>query len=283
MYRVRSNRALTTCRVFAAIAATLVGAATGQAQTVVLPGTTTVIDITTSAEDCFEDASVLTGVVQPVTECVSDAPASLPLQVLAASGISSDPNDFFGQTVLSVGKLIQEIQIPVPAGGAFSSSLPVQIATEVTWSGGMVVAGIDSTFAQVAGTFQVRDLTTGLVVASNTFLFERADADFEISVPESPSDFLAFLNLIEVVDVSNSSGADITVFLVRGRTYAIELEAKCDVQVPILGFGVCLYSSNALSVLGLPESDLFTAIDNDGFSATDITVTVGSDNVQDLF
>jgi len=267
----------------------VLGTAIAYAQTDVFPGTSTVIDITTSAVDCMEDESDLGGgSVLPKTECYVEATADRSIQVLAASGISSDPNNFFGQTVVAAGRLIQTIQIPVPAEGAYSPSLPVQIATEATWSGGMVVAGIDSTFAQVSGTLQIRDVTNatvdapGPVVASNTFLFERVDADFEIEIPSDASDFVSFLNLIEVVDISASSGVDITAILVRGHTYAVELEAKCDVQVPVVGFGVCLYSSNALVELGIPSSDLFAAVENDGFQFSDITVTVGSDNVENL-
>lgn len=269
------------------VASLVLGGSVGQAQTLVSPGTTTIIPIANSANDCVQEASIVAG-VQPVTTCSADATAPVPLQVLAASGISSDPDTFFGQTVVSIAKLIQNIQIPVPAQGAYSPALPVQIATEAAWSGGMVVAGLDSTFAQVVATFQIRDITDatadnpGPVVASDTFLFERTDADFEISIPDNALDFVDFLNLIDIVDVSNSSGTDITAFLVRGRTYAIELEAKCDVQAPIFGFGACLYSGNVLTALGLPAGDLLTLVENDGFSATDITVTVASDPIQNL-
>lgn len=291
MNHVDSRQMRTRRRGFVAAAVTFLGVAGAQAQTVVLPGTTTQIDISTTLERCVEDAPSTSG-IPATTTCLADADAldGPPLRVLAASGLSSDPDSFFGQTVVSVATLFATIQIPVPAGGAYSPVLPVQIATEVTWSGGTVVAGIDSTFAQVVATFQVRDITDaaanppGPVVASDTFLFERTDADFEIIIPDelSVSAIADFLNLINIVDISNSSGTDFTALLVRGRTYALELEAKCDVQVPIFGFGACLFSSDVLTDLGLPDNDLFPALENDGFSATNISVTVGSDPVENL-
>lgn len=280
-----------TPRVVGAAAFMLLGVASAQAQVEVLPGTTTVLDITASTETCVEDSSNGSGGIAPVTDCFADAGAGPDTQVrvVAASGFSDDPDSFFGQTVLAVGTLSQTIEIPVPDGGPFSDVLPVQIATEVAWSGGTVVFGIDSTFAQVVATFQVRDITDatdGPVVASDTFLFERTDADFDIPTGLDPEAIAEFLNLIDIVDISNSTGTDVTVLLERGRIYQIEVEAKCDVQVPIVGFAACLFSSDLLTIV-LPDLELptngFPALDNDGFSASNISVTVGSDPVQDLF
>lgn len=291
MSDANSNGILALCRACAATVVALFTAVSVQAQTFINPGTTTVLDVTLSSEDCFTypDQELAIG---PKRTCLADADAATtqPIEVLAASGISSDPDTFFGQEVLAIGTLYQTIQIPLPGAEELHSPvLPVQIGTEVSWSGGMIVAGLDSTFAQVVATLQIRDITDatgsdlGPVVASNTFLFERTDADFEITIPDGTITAIAdFLNLIEIVDISNRSGADVTALLVRGRTYAIELEARCDVQVPIFGFASCLFSSSALTTLGITPSDLFTPIDDDGFRVTDFTVTVGSDPVQDL-
>jgi hypothetical protein len=291
MPRVDTRQLRPTLVVVGASTVMLTGLASAGAQVQVLPGTTTVLDITTSAETCFTDATS-SGGIEPVKDCFPDADANpdTQLRVLAVSGLSDNPDTFFGQTVQAIGTLSQVIEIPVASTDPSSDVLPVQIATEVTWSGGTVVAGLDSTFAQVVATFQVRDVTDaddGPVVVSDTFLFERTDADFDIPLPDqgAVNAIADFLNLIDIVDISNSSGTDVTVLLARGRQYQIEIEAKCDVQVPILGFGACLFSSDLLDVLNLdlPTGNGFPALDNDGFSATNISVTVGSDPVQDLF
>jgi hypothetical protein len=251
------------------------------------PGTTTQLDIKESSEDCSTDASVPGGDA-PTAVCSADAdaPDGPQLRITALSL----PNTS-GQRALSVATLSRSIQIPMPTSGPYSPVLPVQIATEVAWSGGAIVAGIETTFEQVVGTFQLRDITDaatespGPVVASDTFLFERTDADFEIPVPTDYSGIAGFVNLVEFVDISNSSGADVTALLERGRTYRIELEAKCEVEVPYLGYGVCLFSKDAQALLpGLvtPAANGFPAWDNDGFAVSDITVTVGSDPVQGL-
>ena len=261
------------------------------AQVIVAPGTTTVIDIGTSGTSCAEADSIGAGVLQPVTDCIADPNQAdgLHMRVLAVSGLSQDPNTFFGQTVSSVARLLQPIQVPLSSEAGASPTVPVQIATQIAWSGGMIVAGIDSTFGQIIGTLQVRDVTDadqnnpGPLVASNTFLFERVDADLEIDIPDGPiSTFIQFFNLIEIEDLSSSTGADLTVFLKRGRNYVIEVEAKCDVQVPIFGFGACLFSNNVLNLLSLPDSPLFAPIENDGFMVSDITVTVASDPLEGL-
>lgn len=159
----------------------------------------------------------------------------------------------------------------------------------MTWSGGTIVAGIESTFVQVVATLQVRDITDattespGPVVASDTFLFERTDADFDITLPDAGIVFPSFA----VADISSSSGADVTALLRRGRTYRIELEAKCNVQVPVVGVGVCLFAKNPSEVLGFGTVGNpaigYDGWDNDGFTVSDITVAVGSDSLQDLF
>ncbi len=173
------------------------------------------------------------------------------------------------QRASATARLINEFDIPAVTAGRGVEVLPVQIATEVNWSGVLFAGGMNSAFAQVIGTLQVRDTTTGLVVASNTFLFERVDADFSLNV----------IDAIDGADITSSSGADITALLVRGRTYGIEVEVKCDVSVPVVGAAVCAFFDqlNTHDSIQLPSfPNLFGG---DGFDVTNITVTLGTDAV----
>jgi hypothetical protein len=294
MHRIKWNHVMKAYTGVGAGALLFLGMASAYAQSpdIVLPGTTTQFDVLTSSEDCTTDA-IDTGGIAPQAYCTADADAldGPQLRVIATSGLSTDPDSFFGQSVSSVANLSHSIQIPVPASGPYSQVLPVQIATEVAWSGGAIAAGIDTTLVQVVATFQVRDITDatpespGLVVASDTFLFERTDADFEIPLNADASALIDLVNTIDIVNISNSSGADVTALLERGRTYRIELEAKCDVQVPIVGFGVCFFSKDLLEniSINIPFPNFPALFENDGFSVSDITVAVGSDPLQDLF
>ena len=172
-----------------------------------------------------------------------------------------------GQEAVAVATLINEISIPeAPASGG-SDVLPVQIATEVNWSGVLLAAGVNSTFAQVVATLQARDMETNEVVASNTFLFERVDADLTLNV----------IDALEGMDLTNSSGADITALMKRGRTYRIEVEAKCHVSVPLMGAALCTFID---SPVGLPGAD--DLLGGDGFDVKSITVTVAGDPVETL-
>jgi hypothetical protein len=49
-----------------------------------------------------------------------------------------------------------------------------------------------------------------------------------------------------------------------------------------VGFAACLFSSDVSTLLNLPSSDVLSALENDGFSATAISVTVASDPVENL-
>jgi hypothetical protein len=289
MRRVRLNHVVKKrCTDIGAIALLCLGTAFAHAQSpdIVLPGTTTQLYIGESSENCsteFYDVYPFGG----QEFCFADADALDGPQLRVIAG--SRPDNCC-ESYASVATLSRSIQIPVPTSGPYSPMLPVQVATEVAWSGGTIVAGLASAFAQVVATFQIRDITDattespGPVVASDTFLFERTDTDFQIPVSSGVYAIADFVNLIEVVDISNSSGADVTAVLERGRTYRIELEAKCEVEVALAGFGICVFSKDMLTLLGLvsPAANGFPATDNDGFAVSDITVTVGSDPVQGL-
>jgi hypothetical protein len=243
---------------------------TAQAVITINPGETVVLEIgddltcqeTLEGPLSSEDGIPLTG------NCVTNEedPMVDPRHqnIIAYTGLSSVGLSE-AQRASATARLINEFEIPVAPAGEGVEVLPVQIATEVTWSGILLAAGFNSTFAQVIATLQVRDIATGLVVASNTFLFERVDADLSLDV----------LDAIEAVDITNSSGADITALLVPGRTYSIEVEAKCDVSVPLIGAAVCSFFAD-------PETDLPLIRDlfgGDGFDVASITVTVDTDPV----
>ena len=72
-----------------------------------------------------------------------------------------------------------------------------------------------------------------------------------------------------------ASYPQITAFLVRGRVYSIELEAKCDMNVPLLGAAVCSFFDAQLDI---PGADAL--FDGDGFDVGNITVSVESDPVE---
>jgi len=293
MQRTKWNHVMKAFTGIGAGALLFLGVASVHAQSpdIVLPGTTTHFDALTSSENCTTFVDDTGGGIAPQAWCTADADAQdgPQLRVAAASGLSTDPDAFFGQSVSSVATLSRSIQIPIPASVPYSPVLPVQIATEVAWSGGTIAVGLDTTFVQVVATFQVRDITgatagsPGPVVASDTFLFERTDADFDLPAGADAEEIAGLVNNIYLVNITSSSGTGMTALLERGRTYRIELEAKCDVQVPVLGFGVCFFSKDLppyFVVRGSPDGQLF--FDNDGFSVSDITVAVGSDPLQDL-
>jgi len=304
MRRVRLNHVVKKrCTDIGASALLCLGMASAHAQSVdiVLPGTTTQFDIASSSGNCSTKATTrcfnrysntteqcigannyMTTICSADADPLDNGPQ---LRVIAASSFSIYSNT----EVESIATLSRSIQVPVPTSGPYSTSLPVQVATEVAWSGGAIVAGFDLVNVQVIATFQIRDVTDataespGPVVASDTFLWERTDADLQ--VPFGAGAVFTLVNLLpEFVDISNSSGTDVTALLERGRTYRIELEAKCVVDVPWAGWGVCLFSKDAPELLSLvtPVTTGFPAWDNDGFAVSDFTVTVGSDPVQGL-
>ena len=109
------------------------------------------------------------------------------------------------------------------------------------------------------------------MVASDTFLFERADAKLAI---------LDAIDIVSGVKITNSTGTNITAFLERGQIYAIEVEAKCDIAVPSLGGSACTFFDDVASVITIiPFSSAFVG---DGFDVGPITVTVASDPVEGL-
>jgi hypothetical protein len=253
-------------------------------------GATTTIGVGEMIPDCATVQEVADSNVQRVWEpleiCNASPTGAPQLETLTVSAVSTG---FFGertytslQNLSAAAKLVREVQIPEPEEELYSTTLRTQIATEVAWSGGFVIAGTPSTYAQITATLQVRDLVTGLVVASNTFFTERFDSEFALPADLGLSGLADALNQVDAVDVSDSSGADVTALLRRGRNYAIELEAKCEVGVPAFGFGLCLFHGDAGTVLGVPfDNPLADILANDGFGVAPIEVTVDSDPVED--
>lgn len=223
---------------------------------------------------------------------MADPTLDSPLQVLAITGLllgfsTGDPDK--DQRVSSTATLINQIRIPEPVDGLFSEVLRVQVATEIRWGGGIVVTGVDSTYGQVSATLQVRDVTDatvddpGPVIASDTFLFERIDAFIDIDPSGGITKVLEILELLDLKDIANSTGSDVTAWLKRGRTYAIELQAKCQVGGVVLGFGLCTFTPDFLTELGIDAPPgVGPLFEDDGFAVGDIHVTVASDPVQDF-
>ena len=70
------------------------------------------------------------------------------LDVNAFSGLSTEELPTTGQTAFATARLINEIEIPAAPATGGVEVLPVQVATEVSWSGVLLAAGLNSTFAQ---------------------------------------------------------------------------------------------------------------------------------------
>jgi hypothetical protein len=126
----------------------------------------------------------------------------------------------------AIGRIGKSIHIPdLESDEVASPVLTAQISTEIAWNGLLWNRRVSiPSWAQVVGTLQVRDMETGLVVASNTFLNERADLDNVL--PTNFGDFAFFA--YGWTSVRNSSGVDVTAQLLRGREYRVEVEAKCE-------------------------------------------------------
>ena len=250
-------------------------APTAQAETSVSPGTSMVLsvsdDLTCATDGYGPNSDEGANIAIKLNCATNDEDYTVNprhLNVNAVSGISTTqlPD---GQKATSVATLINEISIPEAAAFGGSEVLPVQIATEVSWSGILLAGGLNSTFAQVVATLQVRNVTTGNVVASNTFLFERVDADLTLEI----------IDAVEGIDITNSTGVDITALLIRGQIYTIEVEVKCEMSIPLLGLGVaaCSFWDGGASIPGT-----VALFDGDGFDVDDITVTVATDPVEVL-
>lgn len=285
------------------------------AQTTVLPGET----VTLGAFDpvsCNTQTELLESTKNGITD-IRDVPAVNCDTTNAASGIlkvRAGQGFFFvgnlgsgggsGEVVLAegtdlirhgfaIGRIGNTIQIPQPGVDQIGSEvLTAQISTEVNWVGVLWNRRpFLPSWTQVVGTLQVRDLATGLVVASKTFLNERAD--LENNLP--PSDFFvgeAAVNLLYGwTTVRNSSGVDLTAELLRGRAYRIEIEAKCEdlSLLPIVNFdisganvsgiftgGGCFFSDATQDPLNLSFGD-FVFDTEGGFQVSPITVTVQDD------
>jgi len=140
----------------------------------------------------------------------------------------------------------------------------MSISTEINWGGVPLPYKIlPPSYAQITATLQVRDTTTGKVVASNTFLFEHAanvtdlnpglivDCDFTADPFEcdgaNPFQLLASVN--------NSTGADLSAQLLRGREYTVEVEARCEHtgNFGLEGCGCLHYQAGAFSVQINPQ------------------------------
>jgi hypothetical protein len=266
----------------------------GQAPEVLNPGTRTTIAVASAQSDCATNQTITWQdkiALLPITTCSDNPAADIPLQVLAASAVSTQFtlfNDIFTsiQNHDASARLFRDIQIPEPEQEYFSSTLRLQVATEAAWSGGFVVGGAPSTYAQMTATLQLRDVTdseTGPVIASDTFFVERFDSVFDLELPTSVLGLTDLLNQVDAIDVSNSSGSDITALVQRGRTYRIELEAKCNVGAPVFGFAVCLFAGDtAAAELGLaPDNPLSDVFANDGFQVAPFEVTVDSDPIEE--
>jgi hypothetical protein len=223
----------------------VVSASIAHAQNEVLPGETATLELSAYSE-CEEHtkqyAYKINGVRYnpklPVVNCDVTQSASGLLKVRAgrgafiAGGGSNQEITPIGEPLrhgYAIGRIGNIIQIPeIDPDHVGSEVLAAQISTEVAWNGLLWNRRISiPSWTQVVATLQVRDTTdseAGPLIASTTFLNERADLDSNL--PASFGDFYAFA--YGWTTVRNSSGVDLTAQLVRGRTYRIEVEAKCE-------------------------------------------------------
>jgi hypothetical protein len=195
---------------------------------------------------------------------------------------------------VAIGRIGQTIQIPEPVEGEVGMEvLAAQVSTEIEWAGLLWNRKpFIPAWTQVVATLQVRDLTTGLVVASNTFLDERLDLGNNL-----PTDYWsgALNPIFGWTSLRSSTGADLTAQLVRGRDYRIEIEAKCEDLGPLVvgifpfqifggvfnvsGFitgGGCFFSdATDRLVTSLTFSTRFDP--GGGFQVSPVTVTVQDD------
>ena len=193
----------------------------------------------------------------------------------------------------ATGSLINTIRIPAAgAGEAASEVLTAQISTEIEWDGLLWIRSfIIPAWSQVIGTLRVRDLTTGLVVASETFLHERVQLDKllpDLEFIDNVSWFYGWNS------VRSSTGVDIQAQLIRGREYAVEVEGKCENLstffvggLPLFpgapgssprgvwSGGGCFFGRKPIVfVLGFTKQDYNPGV---GFQVSPLTVTVQDD------
>lgn len=236
--------------------ATLLPPLPGHAQTEVLPGESVTLAPFDYSEcstqtDLYEYLTIfgsgtgtLESVNSPTVSCDTTNAAAGALRVRAGSGLLFAVSTKPGEVVLfpsedpirygfAIGRIGTIIRIPAPGIGEVGAEvLATQISTEIDWAGLLWnrKPSIPS-WTQVVGTLQVRDLTTGLVVASNTFLNERLDLENNLPTDYFSGALNAFFGW---TTVRASTGADLTAQLLRGRDFRIEIEAKCEDLGPIL-------------------------------------------------
>lgn len=282
--------------------------APGRAETVLVPGqTVTLAEASTAYCDTettgpFEYArggETFSQPEVPIVNCEAD-PAARTLKVFAGGdfilAVSSTPPPIEivpGQDLIrrgsATGQLFNLIQIEsLAAGEVGSETLPVQVSTEVSWDGMLWARSLlPPRHIQITGTLQVRDLTTDLIVASNTFLFEQEQVGLPTFNFFSADIFRGF------VKRTGGTGVDVTAPLLRGRQYAVEVEAKCEdagvlaiVDALLFGFdvvgwaylGACYFDGSRVAAIG--GGDFPLTIDfpgGDGFEVAPFTVTVASD------
>ena len=182
------------------LGAALLGTIPVQAQTLIIPGESIVLD-TEDGAACEEQDSGPP--VQKLCRFKSgDMALVRNLNVTVVSGVTPEGEELLEpQTGAATTTMTNQVLIPNSPTGI--QILPVQIATEVSWTGYLIVGGFNNTFAQVSATLQIRNTTTNQVVASDTFLFERADASLTLDAVEA----------ISGAKLSNGTGTDITALL----------------------------------------------------------------------
>jgi len=133
-----------------------------------------------------------------------------------------------GYATGQIGKTIRILEVGAEETGA--EVLTAQISTNVSWSGLLWNRKILlPSWTQVSGSLQVRDLTTGLIVASNTFLDQSVHME---NIP--PVDFGGLVDFMwGWTSIRGSAGVDLSAQLLRGRDYRVEVEATCQDLLPV--------------------------------------------------
>lgn len=189
---------------------------------------------------------------------------------LAQCGISNGHVTVRSQLLLrsderaaATGTIFSRIRVP-QAQRTASNTILTTIATEVDYSGILAFNGVGSlepAFASITLTLLVRDTTDNTIVASNTFLDERLDSDFIL--PSLDADVVG-----DRIFIKNSTGADLTAKLKRGREYQVEVEAVCAAEVP-----------NA-AITALVACEFHDTDQTDGIMVKYITVNAADDVIE---